>query len=230
MAITDQLKKVKNINLGNINLNDITSNISLGKDNHSKALDAKIQERAQIYNYIGMEAASLHEAGKLNVPDLDMYFDKLATLKQEIEELEIEKQKMELQTKGRSTCSCGAAITVNDRFCPVCGKTIDSGFITCICGTKVKSDQKFCPVCGNSIHDMNASMIPMGMSQLGMMSQQGMMPQQGMMLQQGMMPQQGMIPQVMPIHASELRMKKCICGAKVPEGQTMCMECGRKIQ
>lgn len=24
--------------------------------------------------------------------------------------------------------------------------------------------------------------------------------------------------------------KECICGAKVPEGQFMCMECGRKIE
>ena len=252
MAIKDQFKKVKNMNLGNINLNNLTSGVPLVKDNFTKEIEAKMQARDQVYNYIAMDVVDLYKEGMLNIPQLDIHFDKLAELENEIEELETEKQKMELQTKGQTTCSCGASITVNDRFCPVCGKTVDSGYITCVCGNKVKSEQKFCPVCGNSIHDMNSSMMPMGVPQPGMMMQNGIqqpgmmqqsIPQPGMMMQSGlsqpgMMMQSGLsqpgmmqqpIPQMMPIRASELRMKECICGAKVPEGQTMCMECGRKI-
>lgn len=241
MAIKDQFKKVKNMNLGNINLNNLTSGVPLVKDNFTKEIEAKMQARDQVYNYIAMDVVDLYKKGMLNIPQLDIHFDKLAELENEIEELETEKQKMELQTKGQTTCSCGASITVNDRFCPVCGKTVDSGYITCVCGNKVKSEQKFCPVCGNSIHDMNLSMMPMGVPQPGMMMQNGIqqpgmmqqsIPQPGMMMQSGLS-QPGMmqqpIPQMMPIRASELRMKECICGAKVPEGQTMCMECGRKI-
>lgn len=245
MAIKDQFKKVKNMNLGNLNLNNITSGVSLVKDNYSKALEVKMHERENIYNFIAIDVVELHKEGKLNIPELDIHFDKLSELEKEIEELETEKQKMELQTKGQTTCSCGTVITINDSFCPTCGKTVDSGYITCsYCGNKVKSEQKFCPVCGNSIHDMNLSMMPMGVPQPGMMQQpmpqpgmvQQPMPQPGMvqqpMLQPGMY-QSGMMsqamPQMMPIRASELRMKECICGAKVLEGQTMCMECGRKI-
>lgn len=193
MAIISPLKKTKNTNF-------------------NKELDRIIKERAQIYSCIGLEAVTLHEAGMLNAPELDVYFDKLADLNQEMEALEAEKRKIELQTKGRSTCSCGAAITIMSRFCPECGKTIDSGIITCICGNQIEGEQKFCPKCGSAVQDINAAMMSMGM------------------LQQGMLLQQGMIPQVIPIHASELRMKECVCGAKVPEGLMMCMECGRKIQ
>ena len=84
MAIKDQFKKVKNMNLGNINLNNLTSGVPLVKDNFTKEIEAKMQARDQVYNYIAMDVVDLYKKGMLNIPQLDIHFDKLAELENEM--------------------------------------------------------------------------------------------------------------------------------------------------
>ena len=64
------------------------------------------------------------------------------------------------------TCPyCGTTVNVSDRFCPVCGKSVDDyvekkaapaaavhpGKSCPSCGAKLKDDDKFCPHCGSSV-------------------------------------------------------------------------------
>ena len=47
--------------------------------------------------------------------------------------------------------SCGANIKSNWKFCPSCGKTVNSDCYCTSCGTKVESEWNFCPKCNTSL-------------------------------------------------------------------------------
>ena len=207
MAITDIL----NLN----NKAKIPTQMPLVKNPFVKALEEKVKEKSQIYNYIGVEVFELYNAGEVKIPQLDVYFEKLKALNEEINIIEAERQKLELQQKGSTQCSCGCMLTIKDKFCPSCGKPVDNGLIVCICGNQVSDNVQFCPNCGTNIPNLKQ------MRQNGQMA--------GGTMQQMPSPQSTNGQVGMPVAAVNVPTKECICGAKVPEGQTMCMECGRKI-
>lgn len=157
-------------------------------NNTRKLLEEKKKERAKIYGFIGMDVYDLYKQGKVDIQELEVHFEKMQALEQEIADLEAEKQKQEAKNKGVSICSCGQKLSSENRFCPGCGKPVDNGMITCTCGNMVRKDLKFCSYCGRNL--------------------------------------QGVAEQ----EEEPDKYRECICGAKVPEGQFMCMECGRKIE
>lgn len=168
-----------------------------------KSIEEKMNAKSKLYGYIGMEAYDLHTAGKLDMPELQGYFEKLQALDDEVRELQAQKQAMELQSGNGTTCICGEPLTQIDKFCPRCGTPVNNGMVTCVCGNQVAKNMRFCNVCGR---DMQQSPVMM---------------------------QPNVPPQAMNNMAANVPtkpMKQCICGAQVPEGQFMCMECGRKIE
>lgn len=119
--------------------------------NYKKLLDEKNQERAKIYGFIGMDVYDLCKQGKVNIPEIEVHIEKMTALEKEIEELMMEKQRQEMQSKGSSVCSCGQPLTAENLFCPSCGKPVDNGMITCSCGKTVRSDMQFCSYCGRNL-------------------------------------------------------------------------------
>ncbi len=152
--------------------------------NKKKLMEKKRQEQEKVFGYTGMEAYELHKQGKLDCPELGVYFEKLEGLEKDIKELEAEKESL---GTGNYVCSCGCTLTPQQRFCPNCGKQAVREGILCSCGNVVGKDMQFCPNCGKSVKDLG---------------------------------QEG----------QKQNYKECICGAKVEEGQFMCMECGRKVE
>lgn len=139
-----------------LNMSKLTNSFSnvLADNSMKKLLEEKEKERSKIYGFIGMDVYDLYKEGKADFPELEVHFEKMKELEQEIAELEAEKQKRELQSKGSSVCSCGQPLSAKDSFCPNCGKPIDKGTITCVCGNEIKSDLKFCPNCGKSVKEI----------------------------------------------------------------------------
>lgn len=140
----------------NINIPKIKNPFSAGSSgndykNYKKLLDEKNQERAKVYGFIGMDVYDLYKQGKVSIAELDVHFEKMEALEKEIEELTVEKQRQEMQTKGSSVCSCGQPLTAENLFCPSCGKPVDNGMIVCSCGKTVKSDMQFCSFCGRDL-------------------------------------------------------------------------------
>ena len=122
-----------------------------GGNNIKKLLEEKQKERSKVYGFIGMDVYDLYKQGKAEFPELQVHFEKMQELEQEIAELEAEKQRWELQSRGASTCSCGQPLSAKERFCPNCGKPVDNRMITCVCGNQIKKELKFCPNCGKSV-------------------------------------------------------------------------------
>lgn len=128
-----------------------------GGNNIRKELEEKNKERSKIFGFIGMDVYELYKEGKVDIQELEVHFEKMRELEQTIEELEVEKQRQELQSKGSSVCSCGRQLLMEDRFCPNCGKPVDNGMITCTCGKMVKSDLTFCSYCGRNLKEIAQS-------------------------------------------------------------------------
>ncbi len=168
-----------------------------------KCIEEKMNAKSKLYGYIGMEVYDLHMAGKLDMPELAGYFEKLQVLDNEVRELQAQKQAVELQAGNRTTCICGAVLTQMDKFCPHCGARVNNGMVTCTCGNQVEKNARFCNVCGRDM-------------------------QQNPVMMQPNVPPQAMNNAA--VNVAPKAMKQCICGAQVPEGQFMCMECGRKIE
>ena len=76
-----------------------------------KCIEEKMNAKSKLYGYIGMEVYDLHMAGKLDMPELAGYFEKLQVLDNEVRELQAQKQAVELQAGNRTTCICGAVLT-----------------------------------------------------------------------------------------------------------------------
>jgi hypothetical protein len=154
-----------------------------------KSLEEKISEKSKIYGFIGMETYDLYKAGKIAHPELDIYFEKMKELEQEIANIQTELDKAKNPANGTTRCSCGNVLTPGTKFCPQCGKVVESDTITCKCGQLIKRDMMFCPYCGQKVSELlntsNGGNIAPG--------------------------------------------KQCICGAIIPAGQSMCMECGRMV-
>jgi len=144
-------KKIKNIP----NIANIASITNLMPQQSTKQvkqnIEKKVDEKNKLYGYIGMEAHDLYEQGKIDVAELTLYFEKLATISEEITELELEKKKIEDESKSKNVCSCGQAIKNGVAFCPNCGKAVGKPILVCVCGKKLSKDLKFCPDCGKTV-------------------------------------------------------------------------------
>lgn len=117
----------------------------------SKNAKKPIEEKSKVFGYIGMEIWDMKKQGKIHMPELDVYFEKLEVLEKEINEIESEKQRLGMQKKGGNICACGFHLTAADRFCPQCGKAAATGFVVCSCGNQVQSGMQFCPYCGKTM-------------------------------------------------------------------------------
>lgn len=183
--------------------------------NIKKVIEEKNQEKSELYKYIGMEICNLWKAGKIYVQDLEVYITKAEALKQEILDIEAEVQRAEMLKKGTRVCTCGCQLTQQDRFCPQCGKPMETGSVYCSCGQQLESGMQFCPNCGNSVKSM-------GENPQGVENPAGSMNGEPLGTEEA---DSGNTK-----GNAQMKYKECICGAKVPEGQFMCMECGRKIE
>lgn len=126
--------------------------------NLKKSMEEKNKERVKIYGYIGMEAYDLFKQGKVSVPELEIYFEKMKALESEIEELEKEKQQLEVQSKGNRVCSCGNVLSAKSKFCSKCGKAVEQKRNICKCGKEIEEGMIFCPNCGENIGQTAISM------------------------------------------------------------------------
>lgn len=181
-------------------LNNFTASVEV-----KKALDEKYQERMKIFEYIGMEVYDLYKQGEISIPKADIHFQKMGEVEAEIARLEAEKQRIEAEKRKTNACSCGYALSGREQFCPKCGKPVVRDEIICTCGNVLKREMKFCANCGRNVQEL---------------------------IQGATASMQGGQPNViMPGNpAPQPQYRECICGAKVPVGQNMCMECGRMIE
>ena len=168
-----------------------------------KALDEKYQERMKICGYIGMEVYDLYKQNKVSVPEVEMHFEKLKAIEKDITDLEAEKQRLESESRKTGTCSCGCALSGQERFCPKCGKPVDNGELVCTCGKTVKKDMMFCPYCGKNVKELSDGTVSDGKEQRSIETTES--------------------------ENNQTKYRECICGARVLEGQNMCMECGRMV-
>ena len=169
-----------------------------------KALDEKYRERLKIYGYVGMEVYDLYKQNKISIPEVEMHLEKLKEMDKEIADLEAEKQRMEAESGKPNVCSCGCTLTGKERFCPKCGKPVENGAIVCTCGRTVDRGMMFCPSCGKSVKELQEKLSAGAGAGF-----EGAAPAGGESVQ---------------------KYRECTCGAKVPEGQRMCMECGRMME
>lgn len=155
-----------------------------------KKLEEKMNEKAKIYGFIGMEIYDLSKENKVEIPQIKSYLDKMDEINHTIEDLEKHIKERETQNVGKNICACGYKLKPQDRFCPNCGEIVPRDTVICSCGSELNKNAKFCHSCGKSMENI--------------LKEQAKTEQQ-------------------PV-------KECICGAKVPAGQFMCLECGRKIE
>lgn len=119
-----------------------------------KNLEERMNEKAKIYGFIGMEVYDLSKENKIEIAQIKTYLDKMDALNSEIEELEKQKAEFEKKSAGKNICSCGCKLKPQDRFCPNCGEVVARDTIICTCGTELAKNAKFCSVCGKSSEDI----------------------------------------------------------------------------
>lgn len=155
-----------------------------------KELEEKMNEKAKIYGFIGMEIYDLSKENKIEIPQIQNYLENMDKINQSIEEMEKAIKEREAKNAGKNVCACGYKLKPQDRFCPNCGEIVPRDTVLCSCGAELNKNAKFCHSCGKSMDDI-------------------------------------LREQEEP---TQQPMKECICGAKVPAGQFMCLECGRKVE
>lgn len=119
-----------------------------------KNLEERMNEKAKIYGFIGMEVYDLSKEKKIEIVQIKSYLDKMDTLNSEIEELEKQKEELEKKSAGKNICSCGYKLKAQDRFCPNCGEVVARDTLICSCGAELAKDVKFCSVCGKRAEDI----------------------------------------------------------------------------
>ena len=124
----------------------------------SKALEEKMNEKAKVFGFIGMEVYDrLSKEHKLEITQIKNYLDKIDLLNQEIQVLENQKEKLEIKNTGKNICTCGYKLKSQDRFCPNCGEVISKMPAVCACGAKLQKGTRFCGSCGRNVEEPQAS-------------------------------------------------------------------------
>lgn len=126
----------------------------------NKALEEKMNDKAKIYGFIGMEVYDLSKEKQIEIVQIKNYLDQMDALNQEIEELEKEKAELEVKNAGKNICTCGYKLKPQDRFCPNCGEVISRDITVCVCGAKIDKNTKFCRTCGKSIEEIQKALEP----------------------------------------------------------------------
>lgn len=137
-----------------------SSNKSQNIKTINKSLEEKMNEKAKIYGFIGMEVYDLSKENKIEIEQIKNYLDKMDTLNQEIAELEKRKTELEAKNAGKNICTCGYKLKPQDRFCPNCGEVISKAVTVCTCGAKIDKNMKFCRVCGKSVEEIQKALEP----------------------------------------------------------------------
>ena len=119
-----------------------------------KELEDKMNEKAKVYGFIGMEVYDLSKENKIEIPEINSYFEKMDEINQAIVELEKNIKEQEIKNMGKNVCACGYKLKAQDRFCPNCGEAVPRDTILCTCGEEIKKDSKFCRTCGKSVDDI----------------------------------------------------------------------------
>lgn len=119
-----------------------------------KNLEERMNEKAKIYGFIGMEVYDLSKEKKIEIVQIKAYLDKMDALNSEIEGLEKQKEELEKKSAGKNICSCGYKLKPQDRFCPNCGEVVARDTLICSCGAELAKDVKFCSVCGKRAEDI----------------------------------------------------------------------------
>lgn len=120
----------------------------------TKSLEEKMNEKAKIYGFIGMEVYDLSKDKKIEIVQIKAYLDKMDALNHEIEELEKQREEAERKRIGKNMCICGCKLKPQDRFCPNCGEVVAKDTVICTCGAELSKDAKFCSVCGKRMEDI----------------------------------------------------------------------------
>lgn len=147
------MKKVKipdNIHIAPKNASESGMNIKAMK----KELEDKMNEKIKTYGFIGMEIYDLSTSGKIEIPQIKNYLEKMDELIQTIEELEQQIKEQEAKNAGKNVCSCGYKLKPQDRFCPNCGEVVQRDTVICTCGAELGKGVKFCNSCGKSMEDI----------------------------------------------------------------------------
>ena len=119
-----------------------------------KELEEKMNEKVKIYGFIGMEVYDLSREGRIEVPQIKNYLDKMDEINLRIEELEKKIKEQETKNAGKNICSCGCKLKPQDRFCPNCGEVVQRDSLICTCGAELKKNTKFCSACGKKVEDI----------------------------------------------------------------------------
>lgn len=126
----------------------------------NKTLEGKMNDKAKIYGFIGMEVYDLSKENKVEIVQIKNYLDQLDALSKEIEELEKQKEELQVKNAGKNICTCGYKLKPQDRFCPNCGEVISKAVTVCVCGAKIDKNMKFCRACGKSIEEIQKALEP----------------------------------------------------------------------
>lgn len=161
----------------------ILDKINVAGFSSSKNVKKAMEEKSKLFGYIGMDVWDMKKEGKINMPELEPYFEKLSLLEQEIQEQKVEKQK-----KGEVVCVCGRKLEKGMKFCSYCGTPVGNEEEQ---GARERADEN---------RSAPASNFWRGTSDFQTNGE-----------------------------ARFKSARECICGARIPEGQFMCMECGRRL-
>ena len=110
----------------------------------NKALEEKMNDKAKIYGFIGMEVYDLSKEKQIEIVQIKNYLDQMDALK----------------NAGKNICTCGYKLKPQDRFCPNCGEVISREITVCVCGAKIDKNMKFCRTCGKSIEEIQKAFEP----------------------------------------------------------------------
>ncbi|MCM1048815.1 MAG: zinc ribbon domain-containing protein [Clostridiales bacterium] len=151
--LLDKVKKVKIPDAIHIAPKS-TSNMSVDLKAMKKELENKMNEKVKIYGFIGMEVYDLSKAGRINIPEITSYLEKMDGISAVVSELEKNIAVQEAKIAGKNICSCGFQLKPQDRFCPNCGEAVPKNTILCTCGTELDKNCRFCTTCGKKIEDL----------------------------------------------------------------------------
>lgn len=88
----------------------------------------------------------------------------------------------------------------------------------CACGYKLKADDRFCPNCGEPVPGIVVCSCGLCLDKDTKFCSSCGKKMEDILKEQETQRQ------------SQVPMRECVCGAKIPAGQFMCFECGRKIE
>lgn len=149
----DKVKKGKVLESGWImSKNSLVNTVNLKA--LKKELDDKMSEKMKIYGFIGMEIYDLSKEGRIDIPEIKNYLDKMDEISVQTEELEKKIAEQEIRIAGKGICACGCKLKPQDRFCPNCGEEVPRDTVLCSCGAELGKNCKFCTTCGKKIEDI----------------------------------------------------------------------------